>query len=172
MVHQKQRHQLILLISLMAVQITYYYQLIFLSKPEKIPYQTSILSEEGWILELMNGHPDRIKTCLGVSHNVFNALVCSLEENGFVCLRHGISVAEQLGIFRYTCVTGLSLQHVGERFQHSPDTITRYFLCDLWAANTAIILNKTDTSRKCSISFHPPHSIQHTCDFQQGKHQS
>ncbi|KIN93988.1 hypothetical protein M404DRAFT_169472, partial [Pisolithus tinctorius Marx 270] len=25
------------------------------------------------------------------------------------------------------CVTGLSSQHVAERFQHSPGTITRYF---------------------------------------------
>ena len=79
----------------------------------------------------MNGHSDRIKTCLDVSHDVFNVLICSLEENGFVCSQHGISVAEQLGIFLYTsCITGLSSRHVGERFQHSPDMITRYFLCD------------------------------------------
>ncbi|KIK94937.1 hypothetical protein PAXRUDRAFT_141773, partial [Paxillus rubicundulus Ve08.2h10] len=32
-----------------------------------------------------------------------------------------------LGIFLYTCVTGLSSHNVGERFQHSPDTVTRYF---------------------------------------------
>ncbi|KIK97643.1 hypothetical protein PAXRUDRAFT_91971, partial [Paxillus rubicundulus Ve08.2h10] len=36
-------------------------------------------------------------------------------------------VEEQLGIFLYTCVTGLSSCHVGERFQHPPDTVTRYF---------------------------------------------
>ncbi|KIK74648.1 hypothetical protein PAXRUDRAFT_175015, partial [Paxillus rubicundulus Ve08.2h10] len=35
-----------------------------------------------------------------------------------------ISVKEQLGIFLYTCVTGLSSQHVTERFQHVPETIT------------------------------------------------
>ncbi|KIK81613.1 hypothetical protein PAXRUDRAFT_155677, partial [Paxillus rubicundulus Ve08.2h10] len=35
-------------------------------------------------------------------------------------------VEEQLGIFLYTCVTGLSSCHVGERFQHFPDTVTRY----------------------------------------------
>ncbi|KIK73416.1 hypothetical protein PAXRUDRAFT_37870, partial [Paxillus rubicundulus Ve08.2h10] len=38
-----------------------------------------------------------------------------------------VSVEEQLGIFLYTCVTGLSSCHVGERFQRSPDTVTRYF---------------------------------------------
>ncbi|KIK73911.1 hypothetical protein PAXRUDRAFT_89205, partial [Paxillus rubicundulus Ve08.2h10] len=36
-------------------------------------------------------------------------------------------VEEQLGIFMYTCVTGLSSRHVGERFQRSPDTVMRYF---------------------------------------------
>ncbi|KIK78738.1 hypothetical protein PAXRUDRAFT_163165, partial [Paxillus rubicundulus Ve08.2h10] len=30
------------------------------------------------------------------------------------------------------CVTGLSSQHVAERFQHSPDTITRYLKCMLF----------------------------------------
>ncbi|KIK78574.1 hypothetical protein PAXRUDRAFT_163638, partial [Paxillus rubicundulus Ve08.2h10] len=38
-----------------------------------------------------------------------------------------VSIEEQLGIFLYTCVTGLSSCHVGERFQCSPDTVTKYF---------------------------------------------
>ncbi|KIM65146.1 hypothetical protein SCLCIDRAFT_48308, partial [Scleroderma citrinum Foug A] len=38
-----------------------------------------------------------------------------------------MSVEEQLGIFLYTCVTGLSSRHVAERFQHSTDMITKYF---------------------------------------------
>ncbi|KAF9219217.1 hypothetical protein BS17DRAFT_718269 [Gyrodon lividus] len=32
---------------------------------------------------------------------------------------NGVSVQEQLGIFLYTCVTGLTSCHVGERFQCS-----------------------------------------------------
>ena len=48
--------------------------------------------------------------------------------------RHGheastnVSLEEQLAIFLYTCVTGLSIRHVGERFQRSNDTISRYVL--------------------------------------------
>ncbi|KAG2042888.1 hypothetical protein BDR03DRAFT_846706, partial [Suillus americanus] len=38
-----------------------------------------------------------------------------------------ISVEEQLGIFLYACVMGLSTCHLGERFQCSPNTIARYF---------------------------------------------
>ncbi|KAH7903665.1 hypothetical protein BJ138DRAFT_971427, partial [Hygrophoropsis aurantiaca] len=47
--------------------------------------------------------------------------------------RHGyhgsrrITLEEQLAIFLYTCVTGLSTRHVGERFQHSSSTIAKYF---------------------------------------------
>ncbi|KIK26420.1 hypothetical protein PISMIDRAFT_44254, partial [Pisolithus microcarpus 441] len=38
-----------------------------------------------------------------------------------------VGVEEQLGIFLYTCVTGLSSCLVGECFQRSTDTITKYF---------------------------------------------
>ncbi|KIM51297.1 hypothetical protein SCLCIDRAFT_94157, partial [Scleroderma citrinum Foug A] len=38
-----------------------------------------------------------------------------------------IYVEEQLAIFLYTAVMGLSSRHVGERFQRSNETIVRYF---------------------------------------------
>ena len=41
------------------------------------------------------------------------------------CIRNGVSVEEQLGIYLYTCVTGLSSRLVGERFQRSIDTVTK-----------------------------------------------
>ncbi|KAF8436372.1 hypothetical protein L210DRAFT_3345575, partial [Boletus edulis BED1] len=66
-----------------------------------IPYHTSILTGEGWMLELLNGHPNRIRTCLGVNHDVFNQLVCALRNHGVLDSRRGISVEEQLGIFLY-----------------------------------------------------------------------
>ncbi|KIK92735.1 hypothetical protein PAXRUDRAFT_37209, partial [Paxillus rubicundulus Ve08.2h10] len=34
---------------------------------------------------------------------------------------------DQLTIFLYTCITGLSSCHVAKRFQCSPDTITKYY---------------------------------------------
>ncbi|KIN95155.1 hypothetical protein M404DRAFT_46966, partial [Pisolithus tinctorius Marx 270] len=36
-------------------------------------------------------------------------------------------IEEQLAIFLYFCVTGLSSHHVGERFQHTPETVAKYF---------------------------------------------
>jgi hypothetical protein len=38
------------------------------------PYHTSILTGEGWVLELLAGHPWRIQTELGVIHHVFEQL--------------------------------------------------------------------------------------------------
>ena len=122
----ERRRRLVFLLAMVITHITFYYKLLFLSKHEKIPYHTSILTGGEWILELLSGHPDRIKTSLGVSHDVFDALVQVMKEDGFKDSRHGISVEEQLGIFLHTAVTGLSTRYVAERFQHSPTTISRY----------------------------------------------
>ena len=41
----------------------------------KEPYHTSILSGYAWVQELLHGHPERIRTELGVHKEVFNALI-------------------------------------------------------------------------------------------------
>ena len=38
------------------------------------PYHMSILTREGWVMELLSGHPDRIRCELGMSHDVFSGL--------------------------------------------------------------------------------------------------
>ena len=121
----ERQHQLIVLISLITSQLVYCYNLVFLTPMEWIPYHTSILTGEAWMLELLNGHPDCIRTCLGIGHGVFDHLVQILMQQEIACSWNGISVEEKLGIFLYTCVTGLSTWHVTERFQHSPATIRK-----------------------------------------------
>ena len=129
-IHAETQHcrQLVLLLMMVIAHVIFYYRLLFLSKHEKILYHTSILMGGGWILELLTGHPDQIKTSLGVSHHAFNVLVQVMRESGFRDSHHGISVEEQLSIFLYTCVTGLSTCHVAEWFQHSPTMISVYIL--------------------------------------------
>ena len=83
---------------------------------DKRAYHTSILSGHAWVQELLNGHPDRIRCELGVSHHVFNLLLSNLHGMGYKDSRH-VTLEEQLAVFLYTCVTGLSIRHVGERFQ-------------------------------------------------------
>jgi len=93
------------------------------SKPPQ-PYHTSILSGEGWVMELLNGHPNRIHCELGVSHHVFTELIYELRGLGYGNSKY-VSLEEQLAIFLYMSVTGLTIRHVGERFQRSNETISR-----------------------------------------------
>jgi hypothetical protein len=90
---------------------------------DKQGYHTSALSGADWVRELLDGHPERIRSELGVHNHVFNAIVDELKLAGLTNSRY-IFLEEQVGIFLYTCVTGLSLRHVGERFQHSGETIS------------------------------------------------
>lgn len=96
--------------------------------PRLIPqdYHTSALTGAMWVAELLNGHPDRIWTELGLRKEVFLLLEVELRVLGLTDAR-SVGVQEQIGIFLYMCVTGLSVRHVGERFQRSNETISRYF---------------------------------------------
>jgi hypothetical protein len=91
---------------------------------DKQEYHTSALSGHGWVMELLNGHPDRIRCELGVSHHVFDLLLSNLRRMDYKDSRH-VTLEEQLAIFLYTCVTGLSIRHVGERFQRANNTISK-----------------------------------------------
>jgi hypothetical protein len=88
------------------------------------PYHTSVLTGEGWVMELLGGHPDRIRCELGVSLDVFSDLISDLRAMGHGNSRN-VSLEEQLAIFLYAAVTGLTVRHLGERFQRSNDTISR-----------------------------------------------
>jgi hypothetical protein len=88
------------------------------------PYHTSILTGDAWVMELLTGHPERIRCELGVHRHVFVELVNVLRQMGHSNSRF-ISLEEQLAIFLYMCVTGLTIRHVGERFQRSNETISR-----------------------------------------------
>ena len=90
----------------------------------KEPYHMSVLTGEGWVMELLAGHPERIHCELGMHRHVFLELRTRLHSIGYGNSRH-VSLEEQLAIFLYTCVTGLSVQHVGEWFQRSNSTISQ-----------------------------------------------
>jgi hypothetical protein len=66
-----------------------------------------------------------IRCELGVHKHIFHALIAYLQNIGHTHSRY-VTLKEQLAIFLYKCVTGLSVRHVGERFQRSNDTISRY----------------------------------------------
>lgn len=89
----------------------------------KTPYHTSILSGQAWVQELLDGHPDRIRTAL-VHREVFHHLIDELRSLGHKDTTY-VTLEEQLAIFLYTSVTGLPVRHVGERFQRANSTISK-----------------------------------------------
>ncbi|KAI9066942.1 hypothetical protein FKP32DRAFT_1533736, partial [Trametes sanguinea] len=66
----------------------------------KISYHTSALSGSAWLQGLLDGHPERIKTELGVHREVLEKLVETLEDIGYCGLRY-VSLKEQVAIFLY-----------------------------------------------------------------------
>jgi hypothetical protein len=88
------------------------------------PYHTSILTGEGWVMELLSSHPNCIRCELGVSHDVFLELIHELRRLGYGNSKY-VLLKEQLTIFLYMSVTGLTIRHMGERFQRSNETISR-----------------------------------------------
>jgi hypothetical protein len=109
---------------LLSILLTATYSLILENTYHREPYHTSALTGEDWVMELLTGHPERIRCELGVHHDVFDSLISELREMGHGNSRH-VSLEEQLAIYLYTCVTGLTIRHIGERFQRSNDTISR-----------------------------------------------
>ena len=89
----------------------------------KEPWHTSMFTGQMWILELWAGHPEHICTELGVHQHVFYALIEELCELGCTNSKY-VTLEEQLTIFLYCLVTGLTIKDLGERFQRSNDTIT------------------------------------------------
>ena len=65
------------------------------------------------MMELLSGHPDRIHCELGVSHDIFDGLILELREMGYRNSKY-VSLEEQLTIFLYASVTGLTIRHLGE----------------------------------------------------------
>jgi hypothetical protein len=76
-------------------------------RKDPIPYHTSALSGHHWLLELITGHPERIHCELGVYKEVFLQLIHELRTMGH-CDSKNVMLEEQVAIFLYTCVTGLT----------------------------------------------------------------
>jgi hypothetical protein len=115
----------------------------------KTPYHDSALSGAAWVCELLAGHPERIRTELGIHKHVFKALITSLKNAGHKRSKF-VTLEEQLAIFLYTCVTGLSLRHVAERFQRATETVSRYVYVNQLSV---ILIIMSDTFSKCLSSF-------------------
>ncbi|KAG1800737.1 uncharacterized protein HD556DRAFT_1438737 [Suillus plorans] len=69
---------------------------VYAKDPE--PYHTSALSGEAWVMELLSGHPERIRCELGVHAHVFAELISEIRALGHTASKF-VSLEEQLVIF-------------------------------------------------------------------------
>src|SRR5882724_11759382 len=94
----------------------------------KLPYHNSVLTGQMWVNELLSGNPRCIKDQLGMGKHVFRKFVKKLFILTNASHTRHVDLSEQFSIFLYTIVTNLSNRKVGEYFQRSGDTISKYFL--------------------------------------------
>ena len=130
-VHQHLFQYLMLLLSIIMCALDEIIESDFRRRPPK-PYHMSILSGHGWVMELLTGHPKHIHCELGMHAHVFEQLILELHDLGHTNSKY-VSLEEQLVIFLCCCVTGLSIRHIGERFQRSNGTISWYVLIQYYS---------------------------------------
>ena len=116
---QKKKAVFVTLVASVAVQA--YFRHAF----DRHPKQTSILTEQQRIEELMKGHPGSFKEQFGMNKHVFHALLQFLFRRCHLRNSRYISAAEQLSIFCHFAAQGLSNRQLQDLFQHSGETISR-----------------------------------------------
>ena len=100
----------------------------FLSRPPPKPMRTSALSGRDYINELLTcGNDARVQEVLRMKRRVFHFLCAELTKHGGLLSSRYISVEEQVAMFLSPVSQRASNRNVQERFQHSGETVSRYF---------------------------------------------
>ena len=90
------------------------------------PMNTSILTGVAWLKELLAGHPIHLYDAISMPKHVFQKLVWELTVYGGLKNSKHVCTEEQVAIFLHMCKSGKTICEVWKRFQHSPDTISKY----------------------------------------------
>ena len=86
----------------------------------------SALTGQEWADELLAGHRVRFYEQMGMNKHVFRWLVHELRTRTDLRDTRWVSAEEQVAIFLHLAVTGLPQRHLEERFQRSPDTLSKF----------------------------------------------
>jgi hypothetical protein len=125
---RKLQQAVILATSIAVVQATLNTTLSFLSREEPRPKRTSPLKGGEYIRELLeSAHPGRIQEVLRMRLKPFEALCNIMREEGHLHDTKHIDVEEQLAMFLHVVSKSAGFRDVEERFQHSGETVHRYF---------------------------------------------
>nr|GEV48663.1 hypothetical protein [Tanacetum cinerariifolium] len=93
----------------------------------KEPCMTFQQKGEDWMKDVLNGNSIRYVNAFRMHPHIFKKLCRELHANYGLKSSDKMSALEKLGIFVYTLALGMSNRDVGERFQHSGETIGRAF---------------------------------------------
>ncbi|KAL0920537.1 hypothetical protein M5K25_009679 [Dendrobium thyrsiflorum] len=94
---------------------------------------TSPQTGDKWIFELLNGNPVRFHNIFHMAQVIFNDLVCLLESKHGMYGSRRTNIREVLAITIFILGQNESARATAERFQHSTETISRYFSIGLEA---------------------------------------
>nr|XP_011466743.1 PREDICTED: uncharacterized protein LOC101303730 [Fragaria vesca subsp. vesca]XP_011466745.1 PREDICTED: uncharacterized protein LOC101303730 [Fragaria vesca subsp. vesca] len=93
----------------------------------KIPCMDSSYTGNIWLMKLLEGNESRCHNMFRMNKDVFMRLCNDLENIYKLKGSRRICIAEKLGMFLYTLGEGAGNRNVQERFQHSGETVSRYF---------------------------------------------
>ncbi|PKU67252.1 hypothetical protein MA16_Dca015981 [Dendrobium catenatum] len=99
----------------------------------KRPCMKADKSGDRWVRDLLCGHPVRFHNIFRMSQVIFTDLLCKLESLYGLCGSHRTTTREVLGITLFILSHNESVRATAERFQHSTETISRYFSLGLRA---------------------------------------
>ena len=117
------KKQMMMLTSLLVIAISVTF--VLEEAMVRLAHHISLLTGAGWVMDLLAWYPMHIHTELGVSQEISIALIeelCGMGHSNF----QFVLLEEQLAIFLCASVTGFNVQHLGEMFQRSNDTISKY----------------------------------------------
>ncbi|KAL3715621.1 hypothetical protein ACJRO7_007363 [Eucalyptus globulus] len=97
------------------------------------PIRNNILLGPEWMMEVLQGHSDRIYESFRMERHVFLNLCGLMKARGWLKDSRYIKVDEQIGIFLFMICHKNSNRTLCERFQRSGQTISKYFTIVLLA---------------------------------------
>jgi len=92
----------------------------------KEPCRTSELKGHSWVQEILQGNPTRCYEMFRMEKHVFNLLCIELVELGLKSSNR-MTVEEMVAMFLVVVGHGVGNRMIQERFQHSGETVSRYF---------------------------------------------
>jgi hypothetical protein len=94
---------------------------------DKIPMHTSRLPGGLYVNEILTGHESLCKRQFRMEADIFRALISKLREKKLLADSREVSLEEKVAIFLYAVPKNASNQTLQDRFQRSPETISRHF---------------------------------------------